>query len=350
MLLYIHIPFCDSKCFYCSFNSYTQKHYLKDDYIKALLKQIDFELKRFDVKKEEIETIFIGGGTPSVLQAKYYEKIFKKIEPFFKKDIEITIEANPNSAKYEWLKAVKDLGVNRVSFGVQSFDDNKLKFLGRAHNKKDAVAAVKNAFKAGFENISLDIIYESALDTKELLKKDIDLALSLPINHISAYALTLEENTPFFNKKEVKKDDESMGYFVAEMINKKFPQYEISNFGSYQSKHNLGYWRLKEYIGVGAGAVGFSKNQRFYTQNSLDEYIKNPTRVDIEHLSHNDLIVEKIFLGFRSIIGVKKDILNDEMIKKADILIKNGKISEKNGKLYNKNFFLADEISLYIIS
>ncbi len=347
MLLYIHIPFCDSKCFYCSFNSYTKKHYLKKEYIKALLKQLDFELKK--IKKNEIESIFIGGGTPSTLEANYYEEIFKKIEPYLKKDIEITIEANPNSVKKEWLRDIKSLGLNRVSFGVQSFDEKKLKFLGRAHSSKEAISAVENAFSVGFENISIDLIYETILDTKELLEKDIKIALNLPINHISAYALTLEENTPFFNRKDVKKDDESLGYFIAGLITKKFPQYEISNFGLYKSKHNLGYWMLKDYIGVGAGAVGFYKNQRFYTQNSLEDYIKNPTKKEVENLTNEDLITEKIFLGFRSIVGVKKDLLNESMLKRAQILIKNGKIYEKDKKLYNKNLFLADEISLYIL-
>lgn len=347
MLLYIHIPFCDSKCFYCSFNSYTKKHYLKKEYIKALLKQLDFELKK--IKKNEIESIFIGGGTPSTLEANYYEEIFKKIEPYLKKDIEITIEANPNSVKKEWLRDIKSLGLNRVSFGVQSFDEKKLKFLGRAHSSKEAISAVENAFSVGFENISIDLIYETILDTKELLEKDIKIALNLPINHISAYALTLEENTPFFNRKDVKKDDESLGYFIAGLITKKFPQYEISNFGLYKSKHNLGYWMLKDYIGVGAGAVGFYKNQRFYTQNSLEDYIKNPTKKEVENLTNEDLITEKIFLGFRSIVGVKKSILNESMLKRAQILIKNGKIYEKDKKLYNKNLFLADEISLYIL-
>ena len=347
MLLYIHIPFCDSKCFYCSFNSYTKKHYLKKEYIKALLKQLDFELKK--IKKNEIESIFIGGGTPSTLEANYYEEIFKKIEPYLKKDIEITIEANPNSVKKEWLRDIKSLGLNRVSFGVQSFDEKKLKFLGRAHSSKEAISVVENAFSVGFENISIDLIYETILDTKELLEKDIKIALNLPINHISAYALTLEENTPFFNRKDVKKDDDSLGYFIAGLITKKFPQYEISNFGLYKSKHNLGYWMLKDYIGVGAGAVGFYKNQRFYTQNSLEDYIKNPTKKEVENLTNEDLITEKIFLGFRSIVGVKKSILNESMLKRAQILIKNGKIYEKDKKLYNKNLFLADEISLYIL-
>ncbi len=348
MLLYVHIPFCDSKCFYCSFGSYVEKHHLKAAYIDSLLKQLDFELKRFEAKKN-IESVFIGGGTPSTLEASYYEKFFKKIEPYLQDGAEITVEANPNSAKQEWIANMKNFGVNRISFGVQSFDNKKLKFLGRTHNSKQAINAVETAYRCGFENISIDIIYETALDTEKLLKKDIDTAFFLPINHISAYALTLEENTPFFEKKEVKKDDEHLGYFIADMIKEKFEQYEISNFGDYKSKHNLGYWQHKDYIGVGCSAVGFLKNRRFYVCEDIEEYIKEPLKISVENLSKQDLIIEKIFLGFRSIVGVDIKILDEDMLKRAEILKNENKIQEKNNRLYNKNFFLADELALFLI-
>lgn len=343
MLLYIHIPFCDSKCHYCSFNSFTRNHHLKDSYINALLKQFDFELERFNVYKN-IESVFIGGGTPSTLKPKHFEKIFNKIAPHLKENIEITVEANPNSATYDWLKEVKNLGVNRVSFGVQSFNDEKLKFLGRAHTSLEAIKAVENAKKCGFENISLDIIYDTKIDSKKLLKNDIDIAIKLPINHISAYALTIEENTIFENSFDVKKDDENLAYFIKEII--PFFQYEVSNFGFYRSSHNIGYWELKDYIGVGAGAVGFLKDKRFYPKRDLFEYIKNPLDIDIEHLNVNDLKTEKIFLGLRSVVGVDLDILDRD---KVDILHKEGKIYIKNGKIFNKNFLLADEMALFLI-
>ncbi len=309
----------------------------------ALLKQIDFEFKRFNVKKNSIESVFIGGGTPSTINPSLYEKLFLKIAPFLKKNIEITIEANPNSAKKEWLAGIKDLGVNRISFGVQSFNDDKLKFLGRAHNSQEAIKAVEDAFEIGIENISIDIIYDTKIDTKSLLKKDLDLAQKLPINHISAYSLTIEENT-FFENKDVKKDDENIGYFIKDNI--KFPQYEVSNFGNFQSYHNKGYWQLKDYIGIGCGAVGFLKNERFYPNKDLYSYIKNPIYHTKEKLNENDLRIEKIFLGLRSIIGVEKELLDEKKIK---ILIEENKIYEKNNKIYNKNFFLADEIALFLI-
>ena len=197
MLVYIHIPFCDSKCFYCSFNSYVDKFDLKQEYMQSLKTQLLFELERFEVKKNQIKSVFIGGGTPSTIKAKNYEEIFKILKPFLTKGAEITTEANPNSATKEWLNQMFNLGVNRVNFGVQSFDEKKLKLLNRAHSKNQAIKAVENAKEVGFENISIDLIYGVSCDSKELLKNDIEIASSLPINHLSAYALTIEENTPF---------------------------------------------------------------------------------------------------------------------------------------------------------
>ena len=198
MLLYIHIPFCDSKCSYCAFNSYVDKFHLKQEYMQQLLVQLSFEMKRFNVSvTNKIETVFIGGGTPSTIDAPLYKPLFEMIQPYLETDAEITIEANPNSASEEWLNGIFSLGVNRVSFGVQSFDEQKLKLLNRAHNKTQAVEAVQNAQKVGFKNISLDIIYGVSGDTQELLENDLKIAFRLPINHLSAYALTIEQNTPF---------------------------------------------------------------------------------------------------------------------------------------------------------
>ena len=157
MLLYIHIPFCDSKCYYCNFNSYSNQNNLKDDYINALILQLKRDLKEFRVNS--IESVFFGGGTPSVIQAQKYKKIFNIIEKYLQDGCEITIEANPNSATKEWLQEIRKIGINRVSFGVQSFDDNKLKYLGRKHDKRCAIASVDSAFDVGFKNISIDLIY-----------------------------------------------------------------------------------------------------------------------------------------------------------------------------------------------
>ncbi len=348
MLLYIHIPFCDSKCHYCSFNSYVDKFYLKKDYMFALKKQLLHELDRFEVKKNSIESIFIGGGTPSTIPPKLYNDIFETINPFICNDIEITTEANPNSATKEWLFGMKELGVNRVSFGVQSFDEKKLKALNRAHTKDVAIKAINDAKEVGFENISIDLIYNFYKDTKELLKNDIDTAFTLPINHISAYSLTIEEGTKFYTTPSVAKDDVYLANFVIDyIVLKGFNHYEISNFGIYKSKHNLGYWKYKDYIGIGAGAVGKLKNKRFYPIKDIDEYIKNPLNIDIERLTQEDIDLEKVFLGFRSEVGVDEKLVDKQ---KAFLLVDEGKLIYKNKIFYNKDYLLADEITSFVSS
>ena len=349
MLLYIHIPFCDSKCSYCAFNSYVDKFHLKKEYMDALLLQLDFELKRFDVKEKEIESLFIGGGTPSTVEPRLYEKIFKKLKPYLCSDIEITSEANPNSASKEWLEGMHNLGINRISFGVQSFNKAKLKLLNRAHTPEQAKEAIVNARDVGFENISLDLIYATLGDTKELLSSDLQTAFSLPINHLSAYALTIEEGTPFESKPHMSKETLELTRWLFDSIAEHgFKQYEISNFGSYQSRHNLGYWEYKDYIGLGSGAVGKLGLERFYPSPNVEEYIKDPLTIKTEILSDEDKKIEQIFLGLRSCVGIKKDILNYDELERAELLVKEKKLRQKNDTFYNDEYLLADEIALFI--
>ncbi|NPA27861.1 MAG: coproporphyrinogen III oxidase family protein [Epsilonproteobacteria bacterium] len=346
MQIYIHIPFCDSKCFYCSFNSYTNLENRIKDYSISLLKSLKYELK--NVKK--IDSIYIGGGTPSAVSPFYYKEIFELLSPFIDKKIEITIEANPNSATKDWLLQMRELGVNRVSFGVQSFNDKKLKALNRAHSSKEAIRAVELANRVGFKNISLDLIYDFYLDSKELLKKDIEIAFSLPINHISAYELIIERGTNFFSTPEVKANKESFNFFIRdEIIKRGFSWYEVSNYGKYKSSHNLGYWSYKNYIGVGAGAVGFIDNKRFYPHTNIEKYIKEPLFKRVEELRYEDILTEKIFLGLRSIVGVKKEILPSSMQKRADILVDEKRLEFKDGSYFNKDFFISDELALFIM-
>lgn len=349
MLLYMHIPFCDSKCYYCAFNSYVDKFHLKSAYMGALSKQLKFELERFNIKGKEIESVFIGGGTPSCVEAHLYKSIFEQINPYLMQNIEITTEANPNSATYEWLEQMYKLGVNRVSFGVQSFDDKKLKLLNRAHNSKDAKEAVLNASKVGFKNISLDLIYGVATDTKELLENDLNTAFSLPINHLSAYALTIEEGTPFEKKPHLSNEKLSFTKSLFKKIEDfGLKQYEISNFGKYKSFHNTGYWQYKDYIGLGSGAVGKMDLNRYYSTKIVEEYIKNPLNVDIETLSEDDKRIEQIFLGLRSFVGVKKTILSENELKKAMLLVDEKKLQLVDDTFFNKDYLLADEIALFI--
>jgi len=317
--------------------------------MKVLEVQLDFELKRFCAQEKSIETVFIGGGTPSTVEAELYEPLFEKIRPYLKENIEITSEANPNSATYEWLKGMYRLGVNRISFGVQSFDKEKLKLLNRAHSPNEAIDAIKKAKKIGYENISLDLIYATLGDSKELLKSDIDMAFSLPVNHISAYALTIEEGTPFEKKPQMSSETLELTSWMFEEIQKHgFKQYEISNFGSYKSLHNIGYWQYKDYIGIGSGAVGKLGLNRFYPTPSVENYIKNPLDIKVEILSEDDIRIERIFLGLRSIVGVDENILNNSEKQKAKILVDEKKLNYKNGIFYNTDYLLADEITLFI--
>jgi len=350
MLLYIHIPYCDSKCHYCSFNSYVDKFDTRKNYMLALEKQLLFELKRFKVKTHEIETIFIGGGTPSTIDPSLYEPIFKLLKPLLQKNAEITSEANPNSATKEWLQGMYDLGINRISFGVQSFNAQKLKALNRAHSPEQAIEAVNIAHNIGFKHISIDLIYNYQGDTKELLKFDIDQAFKLHIDHISAYELTIEGGTKFASTPTARQEDDELAFFVAkEITSHNFEHYEISNFGNCESSHNKGYWELKNYMGVGAGAVGFKEYTRYYPTTDIDIYIENPLNIAEEHLTEKELLTEKLFLGLRSNIGIKEELLDKNMKKRADFLVEKEKIFKKNGVYKNKNYFISDELVLYIL-
>lgn len=351
MLLYIHIPFCDSKCSYCAFNSYVDKFHLKQQYMRALEVQLESELKRFNANKNSIETLFIGGGTPSTVEPELYRPLFALLKPYLKENIEITSEANPNSASYEWLSGMWELGVNRISFGVQSFNRDKLKILNRAHSAKEAIEAIKSAAKIGYKNLSLDLIYATLGDTKELLEHDIKTAFSLPINHISAYALTIEEGTVFESKPQMSSETLELTTWIFDEISRHgFNQYEISNFGTYQSKHNLGYWQYKDYIGLGSGAVGKVGLKRFYPNPNVETYIKNPLDIRVEELDAEDKKIEQVFLGLRSCVGVSRTILNDEELKKAQLLVQEEKLHYKNETFYNDEYLLADEITLFISS
>ena len=320
----------------------------------ALYKQLSFELERFDAKKgsqkNSIETLFIGGGTPSTVDPELYAPIFTLLKPYLQHDAEITTEANPNSATKEWLKGMKNLGVNRVSFGVQSFNADKLKALNRAHNPQQAKDAILHAHDLGIKHLSLDLIYNYQGDTKKLLLHDIKTAFSLPIDHISAYELTIEDGTKFSATPEVRQENENLAFYVTEQIEQRgFKSYEISNFGTYQSEHNKGYWQIKDYIGVGAGAVGFLKNRRFYPSSDIEAYITNPLAITEEVLTADELLTERVLLGLRSSIGVEKALLSEEMLKKAEFLCKEKKLMSSDTHYHNENFFLSDELALYIL-
>lgn len=318
--------------------------------MKAIIKQVDFEIKRFGLKKKEISSVFIGGGTPSTVSPKLYEDFFKKISPYLSDNVEITTEANPNSASLEWIKGMKSLGVNRMSFGVQSFDDEKLIYLGRNHTSNSALQAIENAFLADIKNISLDLIHDTLLDDEKLLQNDIDTASKLPINHISSYSLTIEKDTKFFKIQERSKEDIDTQKWFYEMIeNAGFPRYEVSNFGRYICRHNVGYWKHYDYIGIGAGAVGYNQDARYYPQKDIQKYIQDPLLHKKEILNISQIKEEKVFLGLRSCVGFYKDILTDSEKNRVDILEKEHKVMQKEGKIFNADYLLSDEIALFIL-
>lgn len=315
----------------------------------SLYIQFEYELKRFQATPKSVSTVFIGGGTPSTVEPELYDKIFSLLRPYLKDNAEITTEANPNSASTTWLKGMKKLGCTRVSFGVQSFNDTKLKFLGREHNSTQAYEAVKSAKEIGFEHISLDLIYATKMDTKKILEEDINTAFSLPIDHISAYALTIEENTLFEAHPEVANEKlELTNFFINSIKEKGFEQYEISNFGKYRCQHNIGYWKLEDYMGVGSGAVGMLKDKRFYPTTDIDQYIKDPLNISVEELSKEDMKTEKIFLGLRSCVGIDQNELSSSEQRQVDLLLSENKVSRIKNKIYNNDFLLSDEIALFI--
>jgi oxygen-independent coproporphyrinogen-3 oxidase len=318
--------------------------------MEALGVQLETELQRFGVSSSNlIETVFIGGGTPSTVDPQLYVPIFERIAPFLQPDAEITSEANPNSATQEWLEGMYALGVNRISFGVQSFNDEKLKTLGRAHNTQHALQAIKNASKIGYEHLSLDLIYGVQGDTKELLRNDIDQAFELPIDHISLYSLTIEEETAFEKSPEMASEQLDLTQWLFDEISAKgFEHYEISNFGRYQSKHNIGYWEHKPYIGLGAGAVGFLGSTRLYPTTDIEAYIDAPLCIKEEHLNDAELLNEKLFLGFRSCVGVDQTLLSKPQDVQAQILLNGGLLKFRDGRYFNPNFLLADEITLRV--
>ena len=348
MLIYIHIPFCDSKCHYCSFNSYVDLFHLRESYMQALLIQLKHEITRFQPQAKSIETVFIGGGTPSTVKPEQYKAVFELLRPYLSEDAEITSEANPNSATASWLKGMHNLGVNRISFGVQSFNDEKLKRLGRAHDSQDAASALFRAKETGFEHLSLDLIYAVDGDTKALLENDLKNAFSLPIDHLSAYALTIEEGTPFASTPEMAKEKLALTEWFLQTIKKRFQSYEISNFGDHYSRHNLGYWQYKDYIGLGSGAVGFLKDTRFYPTKDVQAYIDDPLQIEEERLSPESIKIEKIFLGLRSIVGVSSTILSKQELQHAELLVEEEKLRYKDGTFYNDDYLLSDELALFI--
>ena len=382
MLLYIHIPFCSSKCGYCAFNSFVDRENEIEAYVRALREDIHHSLRG---NTQSITSIFFGGGTPNFLDSKYYDEIFESIytNANVAKDCEISLECNVNLLNLAWCKDLLSLGANRLSVGIQSFDENKLAFLQREHKAKDIALNVEYAFSAGFKNVSCDLITNTPLDSKKVVEADITNALNLPISHISVYALSIDEGSRFaLDSKRFSQDLESKDdfcFFARELLEKAgFYQYEVSNYAkdsklgadskpngdSKQCKHNLGYWQGKEYIGCGAGAVGRLGNRRVKAYPQLANYIKTPRKRLVEALSQRDLCMENIMLGLRCAVGVKMSVLEELFIDKVAMekhigfLLSGGKCHIRKEKSEEKEseflvaneLFLSDEIALWLLA
>jgi len=313
--LYIHIPFCKNKCHYCNFISFAGKNELIEPYFSALTKEIAYYLNK--TSNHELETIYIGGGTPSVADFSFYQELFKLLSNLtnISQNSEITMEINPATVDFNYLQNLKSLGINRLSIGVQSFDDKILKEINRIHSAKEAEKTVKTALEAGFENISIDLIYGLPNQTPELWEKTLNHALTLEINHISTYGLKIEKNTEFSrNLPKNLPDDEIQSQIYLKTIeileNNNFNHYEISNFSKkgFESKHNLNCWRNKEYFGFGLSAHGYLDGVRYSNTENLNQYLKSPIKHAYGHqVSEAERISEAIFLGLRLIEGINTE-------------------------------------------
>jgi len=354
--LYIHIPFCKSKCNYCDFYSIKYNDEKKQQYIKALSKEIELYTDR--LRNETVKTIYFGGGTPSVLSPKKVEHIINKITSNFNliDDIEISMEANPASLNLEKIIKYKEAGINRLSLGVQSFLNKELKFLGRIHTSKEAVKKIEQ-IKKHFDNFSLDIIFALPGQKLEDFKYSLNKAINFKPVHLSLYNLQIEEDTPLYNRLEAgeiepiseKLDYQMYNFAIKRLKDIGYQHYEISNFAQsgYHSKHNLLYWQYKPYLGLGPSAHGFNGKKRYYNIIDLNSYVdvlskdKLPIKKKI-NLSKDELISEMMFMGLRLIEGVSKRDFQErfnvsihdiygEAIKK---LKKDNLLKESDKKLY----------------
>jgi oxygen-independent coproporphyrinogen-3 oxidase len=317
--VYIHIPFCVSKCRYCTFNSYAGLGHLYEVYVEALQKEI--VLFGESQQAWQAETIYLGGGTPTVLGVDHLDKILQACRERFSlaEDLEISIEANPGTVHAGYLAALRDLGVNRLSLGVQSFSEKMLALLGRAHAVADALEAYHAAREAGFENINVDLMYALPSQTLEQWKADLDQATALGPQHLSLYCLSLEEGTPLSETVAAGSIASPDADLAAEMYtwaeeclqNAQYQHYEISNWArsGYQCRHNITYWRNWPYLGFGAGAHSFFGKRRYYNVADPAEYMRlvlagGDTRGGCEVVDEALEMSETMIMGLRLNEGV----------------------------------------------
>lgn len=315
--LYIHVPFCVKKCSYCDFTSYKMDINSKKLYIDDLNKEM-----RLYKTNEKITSIFLGGGTPSILNSEELKEMFKNIYENFNisRDAEITIECNPGTLSLEKLKAMKEIGINRLSLGLQATQEYHLKGIGRIHTYEQFEKNYRQAIEVGFENINIDLMYCLPNQTIEEWKETLNKIVGLNPSHISAYSLILEEGTDLYDRYEKKEfelidedtDINMYNYTIEYLSSNGYNQYEISNYSkkNYECKHNILYWKCEHYIGLGPGASGYLDNIRYNNVEALEMYHKmlcdNQKPIGHEEaLTNEDKIQEKIFMGLRMNEGIK---------------------------------------------
>jgi len=364
--IYLHIPFCKTKCIYCDFYSVTKRDDSISQFIDCLIKEI--ELNKNKLSNYDFDTIFFGGGTPSVLTETQLEKILNALHKYYRvdRDAEITLECNPGEINAEKLKNFRTLGINRLSIGFQSFNDDILKFLGRLHNADQSISTYKDARKAGFDNINIDLIYDIPKQKLRDWKNDLFLGTSLESEHISAYSLTVEQNTALHSMVKNKlvampseTIDKKMFLSTIEYLEtKNYNHYEISNFckSGKECQHNLHYWRLEPYLAFGPGAHGFDGKKRWWNKRSLDYYLnsleKNESPIESEEiLTGKESFNENIMNGLRLREGINLDKLDKFLIEDIETYLKpyqkkwiylNNK--GKNLRLKKEGLLFTDEI------
>ncbi len=321
--LYIHIPFCVKKCNYCDFLSFSSSEAEQERYISALVE----EIRRYDTCHYEVDTVFIGGGTPSVLKEAFAETFFMALKENFsiQKEAEITIECNPGTVTREKLERYRELGINRLSFGLQSADNHELSLLGRIHTWEDFLLSYNMAREAGFQNINIDLMSGIPEQTVTSYEKTCEKVLALEPEHISAYSLIIEEGTPFYKRYKdyppVDEETDRLLYMKTKEIlgSAGYERYEISNYAKpgYECIHNLKYWSRDEYLGLGLGASSLIGRCRLKNPSIMAEYLKKNEGLsryskDTDYyeealrLEKEDEMSEFMFLGLRMMKGVSK--------------------------------------------
>lgn len=317
--IYIHIPFCKKKCLYCDFPSFSGCENIYEDYVNSLVSELYGNAGEYS--EYEIATIFIGGGTPTVLSPKQLGRILDMVLSKYnvRNDAEITIEANPGTVNAQIFKELKSMYVNRLSFGVQAWQNSLLTSLGRIHDNETFVRNFNEAREVGFKNISCDLMFSLPNQTLSDWEETLEKIMRLNPEHISAYSLIIEDGTPFkemYEKGMFKATDEAfdreMYYLAKEMLQDKgYNQYEISNFAKqgFESRHNIVYWNTKEYLGFGLGAHSYIRGERFHNTYAMSDYINAKgniirLREEIETLSKEEKIEEFMFMGLRMTEGI----------------------------------------------